>query len=211
MIMDEVQTGFGRVGTSFWAHKLNDSGFVPDILTIGKVSYRFIRRVYCKFQPIGNGFPVACVVTRKAIADKLGGQVGYFNTFGGNPVSCAAILAVLEVLKLDRLVEHSDEMNEHFDRELKQLQDKHSCIGDVRGVGMFWGLDLVKDRQTREPATQLALDLCMMLKREYGVLLNADGPHTNILKYKPPMCFNLDDLRFSVRAIDSALTRLTAS
>jgi len=197
MIMDEVQTGFGRVGTHFWAHQMNDGvDFVPDILTIGK--------------PIGNGFPVSCVITRKEIADKLGGQVGYFNTYGGNPVACAAVLAVLEAIERDNLVEHSRQMSAHFERELRALQAKHECIGDVRGAGMFWGLDIVKDRQTREPATQLALDLCMLLREEYGVLLNADGPHTNILKYKPPMCFNQENLIISVHAIDHALNRLTS-
>ncbi|KAI6222491.1 hypothetical protein M3Y99_01496600 [Aphelenchoides fujianensis] len=208
MIIDEVQTAFGRVGERFWAHQMDDgpvgaaevpahAPFVPDILTIGK--------------PIGNGFPVAAVVTRREIADRLGGAVGYFNTFGGNPVACAAILAVLDVLREERLVEHAREMGRLFEVALRELQAKHECIGDVRGVGLFWGLDLVVDRQTREPATQLALDLCMLLRVEYGVLLNADGPYTNILKYKPPMCFNADDLKRSVQAIDDALCRLTAT
>ncbi|KAI6228875.1 hypothetical protein M3Y99_01180000 [Aphelenchoides fujianensis] len=185
----KCRPAFGRVGERFWAHQMDDgpvgaaevpahAPFVPDILTIGK--------------PIGNGFPVAAVVTRREIADRLGGAVGYFNTFGGNPVACAAILAVLDVLREERLVEHA--------REMGRL-----------GVGLFWGLDLVVDRQTREPATQLALDLCMLLRVEYGVLLNADGPYTNILKYKPPMCFNADDLKRSVQAIDDALCRLTAT
>ncbi|KAI6207044.1 hypothetical protein M3Y94_00984800 [Aphelenchoides besseyi] len=205
MIIDEVQTAFGRVGERFWAHQLDDDNlesppsapFVPDILTIGK--------------PIGNGFPISAVVTRREIADRLGGKVGYFNTYGGNPVACAAVLAVLNVLREERLVEHAREMGQRFKVALHELKDKHECIGDVRGVGLFWGIDLVVDRATREPATQLALDLCLLLRVEYGVLLNADGPHTNILKYKPPMCFNADDLTRSVQAIDQALTRLTTT
>ncbi|CAD5226508.1 unnamed protein product [Bursaphelenchus xylophilus] len=191
MIIDEVQTGFGRVGQKFWAHQLQDDTFVPDILTMGK--------------PMGNGFPVAAVVTRKEIADCLGGEVGYFNTFGGNPVSCSAVLAVMEVLKEENLLRHSEEMGTHFEEQLGKLKEKHQCIGDIRGVGMFWGLDLVLHRESRLPATELAVDLCFKLREEYGVLLNADGPHTNILKFKPPLCFNKDDLEFAVSSLDKAL------
>jgi ethanolamine-phosphate phospho-lyase len=197
MIIDEVQTGFGRIGDKFWAHQLHNDGFVPDIITMGK--------------PMGNGFPVAAVVTRKEIADSLGGAVGYFNTYGGNPVACAAVLGVLKVIKDENLLEHSKMMGKEFERELNNLKEKHECVGDVRGVGMFWGIDLVKDRKTREPATELALNLIMKLRKEYNVLLNADGPHSNILKYKPPLCFNENDLIQSVQALDQALTALTST
>uniref|UniRef100_A0A914PGD7 Uncharacterized protein n=1 Tax=Panagrolaimus davidi TaxID=227884 RepID=A0A914PGD7_9BILA len=197
MIIDEVQTGFGRIGDKFWAHQLHNDGFVPDIITMGK--------------PMGNGFPVAAVVTRKEIADSLGGAVGYFNTYGGNPVACAAVLGVLKVIKDENLLEHSKMMGKEFERELNKLKEKHECVGDVRGVGMFWGIDLVKDRKTREPATELALNLIMKLRKEYNVLLNADGPHSNILKYKPPLCFNENDLIQSVQALDQALTALTST
>uniref|UniRef100_A0AC34QE14 Uncharacterized protein n=1 Tax=Panagrolaimus sp. JU765 TaxID=591449 RepID=A0AC34QE14_9BILA len=194
MIIDEVQTGFGRIGKQFWAHQLHDDGFVPDILTMGK--------------PMGNGFPVAAVVTRKEIADALGGNVGYFNTFGGNPVACAAVLGVMKVLREDNLLEHSKRMHHEFERELMQLKEKHECIGDIRGVGMFWGIDLVTDRKSRNPATDFALNLIMKLRKEHGILLNADGPYSNILKYKPPLCFNEEDLISSVQALDKALTEM---
>uniref|UniRef100_A0A1I8AMK9 Aminotran_5 domain-containing protein n=1 Tax=Steinernema glaseri TaxID=37863 RepID=A0A1I8AMK9_9BILA len=195
VVIDEVQTGFGRVGSSFWAHQMH-AGFVPDIVTMGK--------------PMGNGFPVAAVATRKEIADSLGGNVGYFNTYGGNPVACAAVLGVLKAIEEDNLLEHSKKMGVLFEKELHKLHVKHECVGDVRGVGMFWGIDLVKDRKTREPDQKLALALIMKLRKEYGVLLNADGPHTNILKYKPPLQFNESDLMVTVEALDSALTELTA-
>uniref|UniRef100_A0A7E4V4M5 Alanine--glyoxylate aminotransferase 2-like n=1 Tax=Panagrellus redivivus TaxID=6233 RepID=A0A7E4V4M5_PANRE len=194
MIIDEVQTGFGRIGDKFWAHQLHNDGFVPDILTMGK--------------PMGNGFPVAAVVTRKEIADSLGGAVGYFNTYGGNPVACAAVLGVMKVIREERLLDHSKQMGILFEKELNNLQSKHECIGDVRGVGMFWGLDLVTDRKSRQPATELALALIMKLRQEHNILLNADGPYCNILKYKPPLCFNEEDLKLSITALDTALSEL---
>lgn len=194
VIADEVQTGFGRVGKTFWAHQLNDPEFVPDIVTMGK--------------PMGNGYPVAAVVTRKEIADSHCGSVEYFNTFGGNPVACAAVLAVLDVIKDEHLLEHSQKMGELFEKELMGLKQRHACIGDIRGVGMFWGVDLVKDRATREPATQLASDLILKLRQDYSILLNADGPHANILKFKPPLCFNHDDLLMAINALDKAINAL---
>ncbi|KAI1733054.1 aminotransferase class-III domain-containing protein [Ditylenchus destructor] len=169
-------------------------GFIPDIVTMGK--------------PMGNGFPVAAVVTRKEIADKLGGEAAYFNTYGGNPVACAAVLGVLKVINDEKLLDHSQKMGGLFERELRALMQKHNCIGDIRGVGMFWGLDIVKDRRSREPDSELALALIMKLRQQYGVLLNADGPHTNILKFKPPLCFSESDLRESVSALDKALSEL---
>lgn len=194
VIVDEVQTGFGRVGSTFWAHQLNDRDFVPDIVTMGK--------------PMGNGHPVAAVATRKAIADMLCGGAEYFNTYGGNPVSCAAVLAVLEVIEREQLLAHSQRMGQRFEQELCGLKAKHSCIGDVRGVGMFWGLDLVRSRQTREPDPQLAARLILRLRQNFRVLLNADGPHANILKFKPPLCFGPEDLAEAVRALDAALGEL---
>jgi 4-aminobutyrate aminotransferase-like enzyme len=194
VIIDEVQTGFGRVGETFWAHQLHRDGFMPDIVTMGK--------------PMGNGFPVAAVATRKEVADTLGGGVGYFNTYGGNPVACAAVLGVLNAIKSDDLLRHSQKMGHSFEQQLGELQLKHDCIGDVRGVGMFWGLDMVTDRITREPATRLARDVVLKLRQEHNVLLSSDGPHVNILKFKPPLCFNEEDLRQAVEALDIVLTEL---
>ncbi|KHN88300.1 Alanine--glyoxylate aminotransferase 2-like [Toxocara canis] len=195
VVMDEVQTGFGRIGSTFWAHKLNDEGFVADIVTMGK--------------PMGNGFPVSAVVTRKEIADALGGNVEYFNTYGGNPVACAAVLGVLNVIKEDNLLTHSQRIGELFEEKFNELKAKHECIGDVRGVGLFWGIDLVRDRQSREPNTELASALILELRRQFGVLLSADGPFSNIIKIKPPLCFNESDLLCTVNSIDHALHKLT--
>ncbi|MFH4980351.1 hypothetical protein AB6A40_007060 [Gnathostoma spinigerum] len=194
VIIDEVQTGFGRVGSTFWAYQLFSKNFVPDIVTMGK--------------PMGNGFPVAAVVTRKEIADKLGGDVGYFNTYGGNPVACTAVIAVLDVIDSESLSEHSQRMGHIFKKELEELKQKHTSIGDIRGVGLFWGIDLVDDRKTRMPATKLANEVINMLRNDYGVLLSTDGPYANILKIKPPMCFNEDNLHKTVDAIDKCLRQL---
>lgn len=136
-------------------------------------------------------------------------SVEYFNTYGGNPVACAAVLSTLNVIKEERLLEHCARMSDLFAKELRGLMRKHECIGDVRGVGMFWGVDLVKSRETREPATELAKALILLLRQEHGVLLNSDGPYANILKFKPPLCFNADDLAKVVSALDAALSQLT--
>ncbi|KAK6022357.1 aminotransferase, class III [Ostertagia ostertagi] len=214
VVIDEVQTGFGRVGSKFWAHQLFDDGrlhrvnksmypsaselqifrFLPDIVTMGK--------------PMGNGFPVSAVATTRKIADALGGKVGYFNTYGGNPVACAAVLGVMRVIREEKLLEHSQEMGEEFERQLNQLKAKYQCIGDVRGVGLFWGIDLVKDRQTREPDQELALSLILKLRRDRGILLNADGPHVNILKIKPPLCFDKQNLMDTINALDRTLAEM---
>uniref|UniRef100_A0A183C8Q1 Alanine--glyoxylate aminotransferase 2-like n=1 Tax=Globodera pallida TaxID=36090 RepID=A0A183C8Q1_GLOPA len=197
VIVDEVQTGFGRVGDTFWAHQLDgeDGEFVPDIVTIGK--------------SMGNGYPIAAVVTRKEIADKHCGAVNYFNTYGGNPASCAAALSVLRVIREENLLEHCRKMGELFRKELNGLKERHKSVGDVRGAGMFWGVDLVKSRCTREPNSELAHKLILKLKREDGVLLSTDGPYGNILKFKPPLCFGVADLRESVNALDKALGELS--
>ncbi|CAJ0558565.1 unnamed protein product, partial [Mesorhabditis spiculigera] len=194
MVIDEVQTGFGRMGKTFWAHQIDDNGFTPDILTMGK--------------PMGNGFPVSAVVTRKEIADSLGGSVGYFNTYGGNPVACAAVLGVLKVIREENLLEHSEEVGAEFKKSLTALKEKHECVGDIRGVGMFWGVDIVKDRKTREPDTKLALALILKLRQEREILLNADGPHENILKFKPPLCFTTENVKESISALSAVLTEM---
>ncbi|KAJ1373106.1 Ethanolamine-phosphate phospho-lyase 1 [Parelaphostrongylus tenuis] len=191
MVIDEVQTGFGRVGKKFWAYQLHDDGFCPDIVTMGK--------------PMGNGFPVSAVVTTRKIANALGGSVGYFNTYGGNPVACAAVLGVMRVIREEKLLDHSQAMGEEFEKQLNELKKKYQCIGDIRGVGLFWGIDLVKDRHTREPDQKLALSLILKLRKERGILLNADGPYTNILKIKPPLCFNKQNLMDTVNALDRTL------
>jgi 4-aminobutyrate aminotransferase-like enzyme/Ser/Thr protein kinase RdoA (MazF antagonist) len=171
-IADEVQVGFGRVGTHMWAFETQD--VVPDIVTMGK--------------PIGNGHPLAAVVTTPAIADSFDNGMEYFNTFGGNPVSCAVGLAVLDVIRDEKLQENALQVGEHMKAGLKGLMDKHLLIGDVRGSGLFLGIELVLDRETLEPAKEQAYDIAERMK-EQGILISIDGPLYNVIKIKPPLVF----------------------
>ncbi|KAM9253620.1 5-phosphohydroxy-L-lysine phospho-lyase isoform 2-T2 [Dugong dugon] len=191
-VADEIQVGFGRVGKHFWAFQLQGEDFVPDIVTMGK--------------PIGNGHPLACVATTQAVARAFEATgVEYFNTFGGSPVSCAVGLAVLEVLEKEQLQAHATHVGSFLMELLRQQKAKHPIIGDVRGVGLFIGVDLIKDEATRKPATEEADYLVSRLKENY-ILLSTDGPGRNVLKFKPPMCFSLDDARRVVATLDAVLT-----
>ena len=176
-IADEVQTGFGRVGKHFWAFELQ--GVVPDIVTCGK--------------PIGNGHPLGAVITTKAVADAFANGMEYFNTYGGNPVSCAAGMAVLDVIEQENLQEHALQLGDYFKKELNQLKEKFDIIGDVRGEGLFIGIELVKDRETKEPAEHEATYLVNRMRR-LGILLSTDGPFHNVVKIKPPMCLEKKDV-----------------
>ncbi|KAJ7401802.1 5-phosphohydroxy-L-lysine phospho-lyase [Pitangus sulphuratus] len=191
-IADEIQVGFGRVGKHFWAFQLQGEDFTPDIVTMGK--------------PIGNGHPLACVATTKEIAEAFAATgVEYFNTFGGNPVSCAIGLAVLDVIEKEQLQAHATAVGNFLMKLLKEQQIKHPIIGDVRGCGLFIGVDLIKDQAERTPAPAEAEYLITRLKEEY-ILLSTDGPGRNVLKFKPPMCFNMEDAKFVVETMDKILT-----
>ncbi|OCT97108.1 ethanolamine-phosphate phospho-lyase-like [Xenopus laevis] len=193
-IADEVQVGFGRVGKHFWSFQLQGEDFVPDIVTMGK--------------PIGNGHPMSCVVTTKEIAEAFGATgMEYFNTFGGNPVSCAIGLAVLDIIEKEDLRGNATTVGNYLTELLIEQKQKHPLIGDIRGVGLFVGVDLVKDRLLRTPATAEAQYIIYKLK-EKRILLSADGPHRNVLKFKPPMCFNKEDAKLVVDEIDQCLTAL---
>ncbi|XP_075716632.1 ethanolamine-phosphate phospho-lyase [Rhinoderma darwinii] len=193
-IADEVQVGFGRVGRHFWSFQLQGEDFVPDIVTMGK--------------PIGNGHPMSCVVTTREIAEAFGATgLEYFNTFGGNPVSCAIGLAVLDVIEKEDLRGNATIVGNYLVELLQEQKEKHQMIGDIRGVGLFIGVDLVKDRQLRTPATAEAQHIIYKLK-EKRILLSADGPHRNVLKFKPPMCFTMEDAAMVVDAIDKLLTAI---
>ncbi len=187
-IADEVQVGFGRVGVDTWAFAAQ--GALPDIVTMGK--------------PIGNGHPIGAVVTTRAIADAFANGMEYFNTFGGNPVSAAIGLAVLDVIEEERLQEHARVTGERLIRGLRELADRHDAIGDVRGMGLFVGVDLVRDRATREPDPDLARELANTAA-ERGVLLSTDGPFHNVMKIKPPLAFSDADADRLVETIDSVL------
>ncbi|XP_026524462.1 ethanolamine-phosphate phospho-lyase [Notechis scutatus] len=193
-IADEVQVGFGRVGKNFWAFQLQGEDFVPDIVTMGK--------------PIGNGHPMSCVVTTREIAEAFSASgLEYFNTFGGNPVSCAIGLAVLDIIEQEDLQGNATHVGNYLFGLLKEQQKKHSLVGDVRGAGLFIGVDLVKDQIRRTPATAEAQHIIYKLK-ERKILLSADGPYRNVLKFKPPMCFSMEDAKFVVEQIDELLTDL---
>jgi 4-aminobutyrate aminotransferase-like enzyme/Ser/Thr protein kinase RdoA (MazF antagonist)/murein DD-endopeptidase MepM/ murein hydrolase activator NlpD len=187
-IADEVQVGFGRVGTHFWAFETQ--GVVPDIVVFGK--------------PIGNGFPLAAVVTTQEIADSFANGMEFFSTFGGNPVACAAGLAVLEVVEEERLQERALESGKYLFAGLEVLQQRHALIGDVRGSGLFLGVDLVEDRESRAAAPAQASYIVNRL-RERGILTGTDGPHHNVLKLRPPLVFSESDADVFLSTLDSIL------
>ncbi|XP_041078759.1 5-phosphohydroxy-L-lysine phospho-lyase [Polyodon spathula] len=191
-VADEVQVGLGRVGKHFWAFQLQGEDFTPDIVTMGK--------------PIGNGHPLSCVATTQEIADAFTATgVEYFNTFGGNPVSCAIGLAVLDVIEKEDLGGNAMKVGSYLLGLLNELKNKHPIIGDVRGVGLFIGVDLVKDPEERTPATEEADYVVKRLKEEY-ICMSTDGPGSNVLKLKPPMCFSMQDAKFVAEKIDLILT-----
>jgi 4-aminobutyrate aminotransferase-like enzyme len=171
-IADEVQVGFGRVGTHMWAFEQH--GVVPDIVTLGK--------------PIGNGHPLGAVVTTRELADAFANGMEWFNTFGGNPVSCAAGMAVLDVIEAEELQANALSTGNRLLERFHHLADEFESVGDVRGTGLYLGVDLVLDRLTKEPATALASEVSNAL-RNRGVLVSTDGPADNVLKIKPPIVF----------------------
>ncbi|KAH6947031.1 hypothetical protein HPB50_016815 [Hyalomma asiaticum] len=193
-IADEVQTGFGRVGEHMWGFQLQGEDICPDIVTLGK--------------PIGNGHPIAMVVTTKEVASRFEAQgAEYFNTYGGNPVSVAVASAVLDVIENEKLQQHAKEVGTYLLASLRELQQRHPLIGDVRGHGLFVGMELVLDRETREPAGEQASVLSLRLKQS-GVLLSTEGKYGNVLKFKPPMVFNHDNVDTVVSKLDTLLTKI---
>jgi 4-aminobutyrate aminotransferase-like enzyme len=175
-IADEVQTAYGRLGTHFYGFEQQD--VVPDIVVLGK--------------PIGNGHPIGAVVTTPEIAASFDNGMEFFSTFGGNTVSCAVGLAVLDVLEDERLPAHAERVGSHLLSQLRPLVDRSRLVGDVRGSGLFVGVELVRDRGTLEPATAEASDVVNRLRDE-GILIGTDGPHHNVLKIRPPMPFSMED------------------
>ena len=172
-IVDEVQTGFGRVGNNFWGFQEHE--VIPDIVTLGK--------------PMGNGHPIAAVVTSKKIARKFNNGMEYFNSFGGNPVSCSIGDAVLDIIKDEELQKHARIIGEYFIKSLNKIKLKFpNFISEIRGRGLFLGIDLIKDK-INTPNEELAISIINTM-RDKGILLSADGPHHNVIKIKPPMTFN---------------------
>lgn len=192
-IADEVQVGFGRVGIDMWG--FGAQGAVPDIVTMGK--------------PIGNGHPLGAVVTTRAIADAFANGMEYFNTFGGNPVSAAIGLAVLDVIEEEGLQEHARVTGERLLAGLREVATRHEAIGDVRGMGLFVGVQLVRDRTTREPDAALASEL-VNRAAERGVLLSTDGRDHDVVKIKPPLVFSAGDADRLIETVDAVLAEIAA-
>jgi alanine-glyoxylate transaminase / (R)-3-amino-2-methylpropionate-pyruvate transaminase len=189
-IADEVQTGFGRTGTHFWGFETQ--GVVPDIVTMAK--------------GIGNGAPLAAVVTTPKIASTLAERT-HFNTFGGNPVVCAQGKAVLDVIARENLQENALKIGDQIATGLNRLKEKHKIIGDARGKGLLLGIELVKDRATKEPAKAECAEV-LELSREMGLLLGKGGLYGQTIRFSPPMCLHSRDADFLLEVLDSALARL---
>jgi 4-aminobutyrate aminotransferase-like enzyme len=184
-IADEVQTGYGRIGTHFYAFE--KYGVVPDIVVLGK--------------PIGNGHPIGAVITTRAIADSFDNGMEFFSTFGGNNVSCAIGLKVLEVVQEENLQAHALQVGERLLAGLRDLQQRHEIIADVRGSGLFLGVELVREHN---PAT-LEANRVVNQMREHGILLGTDGPFHNVLKIRPPMPFSETDADDLLTTLDIVL------
>ncbi len=188
-IADEVQVGFGRAGSHFWGFETQ--GVVPDIVTMGK--------------PMGNGYPIGAVVTTPEIAASFDTGMEYFNTFGGTPVACVVGMAVLDVIEREGLQQHAQVVGKAVTEGLTHLMSRHQMIGDVRGRGLFIGIELVRDRKALEPATPEAAYVAERLK-DLGVLAGTDGLFRNVLKIKPPMVFTTTDADRLIDALDRILT-----
>jgi len=187
-IADEVQTGFGRLGTHFWAFEAHD--VIPDIVVLGK--------------PIANGYPMGAVVTTRAIAESFDNGIEFFSTFGGSTAACAAGLATLGATLEDDLQAHALHVGGHLIAALRELQSTHDLIGDVRGSGLFLGVELVRDRVTLTPAAEEAAEIVGRM-RELGVLVGTDGPHHNVIKIRGPMPLTAVDADGLVAAFAQAL------
>lgn len=187
-IADEVQTGFGRTGTT-WGFEAH--GVVPDIVTLGK--------------PAANGYPLGAVITTPGIIGAFARQHDWFSTFGGNPVACTAGLAVLDVIEREGLRAHAGAMGNYLRERLAELMTRHDAVGEVRGQGLLLGVDLVRDRESREPAADEAGQVVLAMRRA-GVLVGIEGPHGNVLKIRPPMICGREHADRLVEAIDRALT-----
>lgn len=185
-ISDEVQVGCGRMGKTFWGFQLHD--VVPDIVTIGK--------------PLGNGHPLAAVVCTQDIAEKFANGMEYFNTFGGNPVSCAIGTAVMKVIKEEKLQENALKVGNYLKAELRALALEFPIIGDVRGQGLFLGIEFV-DAHMKPMAAQA--DYVINRMKDYGILMSTDGPDNNVLKIKPPIVFSIENAEELIQCLKNIL------
>ena len=189
-IADEVQVGFGRMGESFWGFETQD--IVPDIVTLGK--------------SIGNGHPLSVVVTSEDLSNEFNNGMEYFNSFGGNPVSCAIGHAVLKVIEEEELQKNAFRVGNELKTLLNEVKSVHDIIGDVRGKGLFLGIEIIRDLETLEPDKQVTHKIVNEM-RNRKILLSSDGPDHNVIKVKPPMVFNSSNALFLVETLDRVLSK----
>jgi alanine-glyoxylate transaminase/(R)-3-amino-2-methylpropionate-pyruvate transaminase len=191
-IADEVQTGFGRTGEHFWGFE--NYGVTPDMVTMAK--------------GIGNGAPLGACTTRMEVAKMMKNRI-HFNTYGGNPISMTQGLATLEVIDKDNIQQNAKKVGTHLNNRFKELQERHKLIGEVRGMGLMLGIELVRDRKTKEPANTEAAEV-MELCKVRGLLIGKGGLFGNTLRIKPPMCITIDDADFMVECLDEVLGEIEA-
>ena len=189
-IADEVQVGFGRMGESFWGFETQD--IVPDIVTLGK--------------SIGNGHPLSVVVTSEDLSNEFNNGMEYFNSFGGNPVSCAIGHTVLKIIEEEELQKNAFRVGNELKTLLNELKSVHDIIGDVRGKGLFLGIEIIRDLETLEPDKQVTHKIVNEM-RNRKILLSSDGPDHNVIKVKPPMVFNSSNALFLVETLDKVLSK----
>ncbi|MEL6588531.1 MAG: aminotransferase class III-fold pyridoxal phosphate-dependent enzyme, partial [Bacteroidota bacterium] len=186
-IADEVQTGFGRLGTHYWGFE--SQGVIPDIVILGK--------------PMGNAHPIGAVVTTEKVVRAFENGMEFFSSFGGNPVSCAIGREVLKVIEEEKLMSHAAQVGQYFGEQMQRLAARYPVLGDVRGSGLFWGLEFVEDAKNKKPDDKLASSIVQQM-RQREILLGTDGPWHNVIKFKPPMCFqndNVDQIVMNLEAI----------
>ena len=188
-IADEVQTGLGRLGDYYFGFEQQD--VVPDIVVLGK--------------PLGNGHPLGALVTTRAIADSFANGPEFFSTFGGSTLSCRIGKEVLDIVDDENLQANAKTQGDLLLNGLRKLQKKHACIGDVRGIGLFVGVELVTDRESRTAATEIAAFVSDRM-REHRILLGREGPMDNILKIRPPLTVQADDIDMIISTLDNILS-----
>lgn len=188
-IADEVQVGYGRLGQHFWGFE--NQGVVPDVITVAKA--------------MGNGHPLGAVITRRAIADSLEREGYFFSSSGGSPVSCAIGMAVLDIIEDEGLQENAHVVGDHLKARLQALCERHPIAGAVHGMGLYLGLEFVRDRETLAPATEETAAICDRLL-DFGILMQPTGDHLNVLKIKPPLCLSMDSADFFADMLDRVLT-----
>jgi alanine-glyoxylate transaminase/(R)-3-amino-2-methylpropionate-pyruvate transaminase len=187
-IVDEVQSGFCRTGDNYWGFESED--IIPDIVVVAK--------------GMGNGYPLGGVIAKRQIAEVLKDKF-YFNTYGANPTSCAAGRAVLQVLKEEKLQENARRVGAALKKRLLELQEKYPIIGDVRGKGLMLSLELVKDRQTKEPAVEEAANIIEMTRHQ-GLVISKSGGYKNCLRLMPPLCLSIEDIDYIISALDNCFS-----